>query len=262
MKTFSIGGRALVTMLALAGGSAGPARAQVAVSDLEIALSAAPTGTRASAVTVTNTTDAPVQVLIDLQDWDRTPLGENRYYPLGTLERSCRGDVSVFPLSMRLDANESQPLRVSYSGAETAGCWAIVFVQADQTRDPKAKGAHVSYVLRTGVKVYVEAAGAMRAGDLESMTLAASDSAGRELTLAFRNAGSAHLTVRGAVEIRDENNQLAANIEVPEFPVVPGAVRVSTVALPALAPGRYVGLTLFDYRGDEIAAGQLQFEVK
>ena len=262
MLNASIARRALATMLVLAGGSAGSAQAQVAVSDLEISLNAAQAGERAGAVTVTNTTGAPIQILIDVQDWDRSTLGENRYYPLGTLDQSCRGDVSVFPLSMRLEAGESQPLRVTYSGGADRSCWAIVFVQADQSRDPSVEGAQVSYVIRTGVKVYVEPAGAVRSGDIVAMQFVEPDSTGRAIAIEFANSGAAHLMVRGAVEIRDEHNQVAANIEIPEFPVVPGATRISTIALPALTPGRYVGLALLDYRGDEIAAGQVQFAVE
>src|SRR2546425_1199627 len=84
---------------------------------------------------------------------------------------------------------------------------------------------------------------------------------GRELALAFRNSGGMPLWVHGKVEFRRLNNAVAATADVPEFPVLPGALRRVAVALPALARGRYVALALLDYGGSDIAGAQVVVEV-
>lgn len=271
--TLHLTGRALMTVLALSAVTAlQDAAAQIAVDELEIFMKAEGAGARTAAIRVTNPTNRLQQVNIEVQDWDRDEAGANRFHALGTLAQSCGAKLKVFPLTLRLEPGRTEVVRVSYEGAPTAGCWAVVFMQGSDPAQATRQQSSITYVVRTGVKVYVEPDGATRVGDVDAVNLVALNQAPaaggvdsvavQHLAITFRNAGTAHLKTRGVVEIRSANNEEVAKLEILEFPTTPGASRRVLVALPVLKPGRYVALALLDYNGDEIAAGQFEFEVR
>jgi hypothetical protein len=237
---------------------------------------------RTGAFNVTNESPAPMNATIYLADWDRSERGDNRFYERGSLPQSCGTRLRVFPSALHLAPGASQSVRVSAEGVDSlrAECWAVVFVEARGPRTDSS-GRQLSYILRLGVKVYLTPPGLARDGAVEGMRLvqtpaatpavtpAVSRSAPRpaptapgQLEIEFRNAGTMHLATTGAVEFRTPDNALAARSEITEFPTLPGSRRIVSLPLPRLAPGRYVALALFDYGGADIAAGQLEIEVK
>ena len=243
------------------------ARAQISVDELEVFLRPELAERRSGVVRVTNHAPQPAQVLIDIQDWSRDSTGANQFHPLGTLSQSCRQQLRVFPAALRIDAGRTEAVRISFEGDRAASCWGIVFMQTNEA--PKAvAGSQIAYVIRTGVKVYVEPQNAARAGDIDDVVRTTAPASATDSTrvpalgIVFRNSGQAHLKPRGAVEVRDESNALLAKLDIAEFPVAPAGIRQQLVVLPALKPGRYVALALLDYGGAEIAAGQLEFEVR
>lgn len=236
-----------------------PAAAQVSVDELEVFLQ--PGAATSGMIRVTNDGDQPTQVLVDVQDWRRQPTGANEFLPFGSLPSSCGDRLQVFPLALRLEPLETQPLRVTFTGDSTDSCWNVVFVQADRPQTA-ADQSRITYVVRTGVKVYVEPARAARAGEIERVELLPDSAGTRRARVSFRNLGEVHVKSRGALEVRRADNTLAARIDLPEFPLEPGALRQLVVVLPALAPGQYVALAMIDYGGADIAAGQLELVVR
>jgi P pilus assembly chaperone PapD len=248
------------------------AAAQLSVDELEVFLRPGHGAGSTGALRVTNDSDKPVQAFIEIQDWDRDEKGGNRFFPSGSVAQSCKDRVKVFPMTLRLEPRRSETMRVSFDGDSTANCWSIVFIQASEPR-PELKKSAITYVIRTGVKVYVEPASAKRDGEIEEVRVAMArrlpagagkDSVDvREVQITFHNMGEAHLRTHGSVELRKSDNSLAGKLEIPEFPSVPGAVRRISLPLPKdLAPGAYVALALLDFSGQEIAAGQADFAVK
>ena len=246
-------------------------RAQLAVNDLELFLQPSGSSGRSSVIQVSNTTTHVVQVLVDVQDWERDIEGRNIFRPVGAGTRgSCGSNLKAYPLSFRLDPKRSASLRVSYEGSDTVGCWGIVFVQTNE-RPPAVRQSHLNYVVRTGVKVYVEPPRARRDAAIDGVRVIDSTTitpgSRRRLTMQvaqvlFRNTGSAHLAVKGTVNVRHADGSDFSTVDVAEFPVVPGAERRVDVALPGLPRGKYLLIALLDYEGEEIAAGQTEFEVK
>lgn len=244
-----------------------PVHAQISVDELEVLLRPDLAERRSAVVRVTNHSDKATQVLLDIQDWDRDSTGANKFHPMGTLPQSCRQRLRVFPMSLRVEAKRTEAVRITFEGDNTASCWGIVFMQSSEP--PKATtGSQITYVIRTGIKVYVEPQNAEKVGDIDDVVLttmpkSATDTAKvPALGITFRNSGKAHLKPKGAVEVRDENNSIVAKLDISEFPVAPTDVRKLLLALPALKNGRYVALALLDYGGAEIAAGQYEFEVR
>jgi len=250
------------------------AGAQIAVDELELHVPLKPGGSVTTTFHAANRGITPANATVTIQDWDRSEVGENRYYPTGTLPTSCGAHVTVFPSVLQLAPRSVQTLRVSVDSAAAIGhgCYAILFI--DNPPPPRtAQSSAVQYSVRYGVKVYVEpetpliaevtdvgvvdAKPAISSGKLS----ARSNVRSRQLDITYKNTGARQTMAHGAVEIRRPDNSVVSKIDIPEFPTLPGATRRLGVALPSLPSGRYVLLALLDYEGAEIAAGQVELDI-
>ena len=237
------------------------------MDELELHLSLRPGVTGlTSTFRAANPTDGPVNATISVEDWDRSERGENRYYPVGTLPATCGRHVKVFPSVLRLDARSVQTIQVTVDSADAIprGCYSILFVESARMPGPSASG--LAYSVRYGVKLYVER-DAPSSGEVTAMAIVHAPAPGapadssRVLEVAFHNSGVRQTATHGTVEVRRLDNSVAASIDIPEFPTLPGATRRLRVTIPRLASGKYVLLALLDYGGGEIAAGQASLEV-
>lgn len=257
-----------LTILAIAGGLATliapPASAQLAVDHVELLLNPQSASQRIGLFSVKNEGEKPVQALIRIEDWDRAEDGTNRWYPAGTVKGSCGSALKIFPASMQLAPGASQTVRVTLDSAITdRECWNAAIVETTQPR--MVHGRSLLYVLRTAVKVYAGTAALHSEGAVADLTVApstaAADSGRPRIEAVFQNTGERHVVAHGSVEFRRPDNSVAERVPLPDAYALPGAsARVSAVA-PALAPGRYVALALFDYGGDDIAAAQVEYQV-
>ena len=275
--------RARITALALCafmGLVAAPLDAQLSVDRVDLTLIPRSASGQSGVITVTNTTDRQVAAAVYIADWDRDESGANRFYDLGSLPQSCGDRVRVFPRTLSLPPNSAQSVQVIAEGADSLAstCWAIVFIET-RLPPPAGEARQLSYVLRTGVKVYMVPPGLSRDGLVEDMRVHATAvpptgapaatapmpeatpaSSPHKLEVVFRNAGATPLVGRGTVEIRRPDNSLATTIALDEFPTLPGVRRRLLVDMPVLPRGRYVALAMIDFGGAEIVAGRLEFE--
>jgi P pilus assembly chaperone PapD len=247
------------------------AQAQLEVDQLELYLvPRSPTGSM-RVVNVSNESEKPVQASLRFGDWDRGEDGDNRFYPAGTVPQSCRKALRVFPATVRLEPHAKQAIRVSLENADSlrTTCWSILFLEVDQPATSNIGGRQITYVVRTGIKVYVEPEGLPRDGVIADIQVrqhtrrpsaTAPDTSRQEIAVAFRNSGGVSTFTRGTVEVRRLDNSVAAKLPIAEFPTLPGALRRLVVPLPPLPPGRYIALALLDYGGAEVAAGQIDFD--
>jgi P pilus assembly chaperone PapD len=264
-------GAALAAVLSLAALPA-TVRAQLTIDQLELQLDPRSVDRKIGVFSITNEGTEAVQVALHAEDWDRAESGENRFFPLGSQPHSCGEKLSIFPLSMRLEPGASGQVRVSAAGlaATSDACWQIVF--AETARPPRPAGAQraILYVVRTGVKVYVEGSGLPKDGAIEDVALVPHSLPNgqpavpvtRDLVVAFRNTGGISLRTTGRVEFRRADNSVAAVAAIAEFPTLPGARRSVAVVLPRLGAGRYTALAMLDFGGSEIAAGQIDVDVR
>jgi len=245
---------------------------QISVDELELNV-LVPRGSHADPPAqvfhVTNAGATSARATITIQDWDRDEKGTNRFYDLNALPTSCGARVHVFPTVVQLAPKSSQTVRVTVDSVDKIHdrCYAILFIESPMM--PGAdKGVGVTYTLRYGVKLYVERDVPLTA-QIENAELARNDSAAangdtaaRQVLLAFHNTGGRQTTTHGTLEIRRPDNSLAGKVDIPEFPTLPGATRRLGVPVPRLARGKYVLLALLDYNGTEIAAAQVELDVR
>jgi P pilus assembly chaperone PapD len=258
--------------IALAASIVAPAtsHAQFAIDKTELFLSPADSAARSGILTVRNEGATRAQATIKIEDWDRAEDGGNRFFAAGTLPQSCAAALKLFPLTLSLGPGESQAVRIDMdaAGARSLGnreCWSVVLVES-AVPETNASGRTLIYRLRTGMKVYVMPSGLSADGQVSDVAIhaASSPTAGANDTVevAFQNTGSKHVVGRGRVEIRRPDNSTAAVVDLPLAYALPGATMRVRAALPALAVGKYVVLAVMDYGGSEIAAAQLEHEVR
>jgi hypothetical protein len=244
------------------------AAAQVAVDELELHVTLRPGAAGVSQTFhAANPGGEPANATITAEDWDRSEQGENRYYPLGSLPRSCGSHIKVFPSVLRLEPHSVQTVQVTLDSVDSVpqGCYTILFVETARTRGPNSGG--LVYSVRYGVKVYVERDAAPNA-EVSAISVgrqmplsAHTATALRALDVSFHNSGPRQTETHGSVEIRRLDNSVVSTVGIPEFPTLPGATRRLSVELPPLPSGKYVLLALLDYGGQDIAAGQVSLEV-
>jgi P pilus assembly chaperone PapD len=245
-------------------------RAQLAVNHVELIVHADVRAERDAVIGVRNEGEQTVQAVVRLEDWDRASDGTNRWYPLGSQRGSCGRALQIFPLSMSLDPGAAQSIRVTVDSAlaPPTECWAAAVVET--ARPGVQGGQRVTYVLRTAVKIYIQRQGLRADGEITDLQTTMADPAAprdstdsaHDIELAFTNTGARHVVAQGSVEIRRLDNSLAARVAIPDIYAVPGACQVTRMRVPRLAKGRYIVLALLDYGGDEIAAAQIEYEVK
>ena len=276
-------GRVRRTVLALCAVGAmisRPAAAQLLVDPLEVTILAPGTDRVAASFSLTNTTDAPVQATVSRSDWDRVENGDNRFLPAGSTGKSCGQMLSVSPLSLRIEPHTSRVVRlaVQTNAALSRECWDIVFVEEVPQR-AATKGNSLQYIFRTGIKVYVAPPGLPRDGAIENMEIVdavakasgnparpastAATPAKKQVAIRFHNTGGMHVIAKGHLEFRRLDNSLAREVPIEEFPTLPGATRRVLVDIPPdLAAGDYVVLALIDFGGNELVAGQIDYQAK
>ncbi len=273
------------------------ASAQLLVDPLEVTIVATGTNRVPASFSVSNTSNEVVQATITRSDWDRAENGDNRFLASGSTGTSCGANLSVSPLSIRVEPHTSRVIRLGIqSGAAVAKeCWDIFFVE-EVPRRASAKGNSLQYIFRTGVKVYVAPTGLSRDGAVENMAIevvpvprtAASTTPAttvanvpaatkrqisvvanvpaatkRQISVVFHNTGGTHLLAKGRLEFRRIDNSLAGQVTIPEFPTLPGATRKVMLDVPAgLTSGDYVVLALIDFGGAELVAGQIDYQAK
>jgi P pilus assembly chaperone PapD len=281
------GGRVRGTVLALCAviGVVVPqsSSAQLLVDPLEVTILSAGANRVPGSFSVSNTSNEVVQATITRSDWDRAENGDNRFLPHGSSGTSCGANLSVSPLSIRVEPHTSRVIRlaVQSGAAVTKECWDIFFVEEVPKR-ASAKGNSLQYIFRTGVKVYVAPPGLSRDGAVENMAVedvpvtppTASTTPAktvshvplatkRQISVRFHNTGGMNLISKGRLEFRRLDNSLAMQAPIADFPTLPGATRKVMVDVPAgLAPGDYVVLALIDFGGSELVAGQIDFQAK
>lgn len=242
-----------------------PVQAQISIEQLELRFPVAALGASVApqSFRINNVSAAPVQVSVRLADWDRSETGENRYFEPGTAPNSCAADLTVFPMTLRIEAGSAEDVNVLVRAGASAPCHSLLFVEMPPPPASASKGANITYSLRYGIKVYVEPDFAP-AGEIVSAALAVrAPGTPRADTLValFRNTGLVQAIVRGHVEIRREDDSVAERIALEDVPVLGGARRRLSVALPALPRGRYAAILLLDLGTEELLAAQALLEI-
>jgi P pilus assembly chaperone PapD len=161
LRRFAAGTVLTAIFLTAAAGLATPAAAQLSVDSLIRTLHPADSTTSLE-IAVRNDADHAVDVRVEFADWEITDDGSHRFHPVGTLAGSCGGAIAVEPADsaapgLRLAAGGGASVRVSHSGSAGDICRVMIWFRTDDV--PLGDDEGVTFIMRTGVKLYVEPRG-------------------------------------------------------------------------------------------------------
>lgn len=269
-----IGG--LLIGLLLVGILHGETRGDIGVTTLGIDVRVSPGKSVSGSFVVINNGEEPAHVQIRVEDFERTPDGGVRLLPPGTLPSSLADFLSVFPQEFTLAGGRGQVQEVAFTVSLPEGAggphWAILLVQetppmedqGDGPPDEDGKNAQARLRVNFGVQIrQVDPTNAVNDGKITDMAVLPPDGE-RPLRVMteYVNTGTLFQRPQGEVRIIDARGEIVRRVEILPFWVLPGGVRRLEIPVEdALPPGDYVALTVLDFGGDFLVAGQARFSL-
>jgi len=210
-----------------------------------------------------------------LKDFIRGKDGSEREVDPGECERGCAKWVRMSPTKFVLKPNEAKTVRLTIDVPETArgAYFCKVYVEEDaKQKKPKEIKGKTTFTLLVGfrqeIRIHEYVPGtAIKKGKITDMTITdATEKTPFNVTVNFENTGNDILRCSGRVEIRDEDGENVTNLlleKTGSFSVYTGNTRfLKAVASDKLPPGNYIALAIIDYGGEDLVAGEMEFEVK
>lgn len=225
-------------------------------------------------VKVTNQADKPVTIRGHLKDYSVDREGKPHELEAGTEERSCSKWLLVSPALFTLGAKEEKRVRATLTLPEGVNgtYWAYLFfeqVSKPEPRIQKKGAATFSLFVKQRWQISVKEAvpgTAEKRGQISDMNLALHANNSPEINVEFTNNGNVILSCRGQVQIRGGDGKTVDTFQLAKgegFMVYPDGKRlVSGTVSKKLPPGDYIALAIVDYGGEELVAGEMEFEVK
>jgi len=182
-----------------------------------------------------------------------------------TVNRSNGDWITITPQRFQIEPGQVQEVAFKLDvpvGAEGV-YWGMIFVEGSP-RPQEQAGATVLAIERFGVKVYETVPGTE---DLAGNITQVRKTADSPLTfeIRFENTGNVQLRPTGKIDIISQNGETVRNIQIEEFPLLPGKVHLLSIAdttEPPLTAGIYRALVTIDYGGDDLAGGTRDFRLR
>lgn len=245
----------------------------ISASPLGLDLIVAPGESKIGSFLVKNTGDDVQEINVTLNDYARTPMGENQFLPAGTLPQSLLPYVDYSPATFTLDPGATQEVQFEIAIPEgvTGAHWILFLVRESEPVATNQLGiegqsggfgfnASVSFGIRVRQMDPTTAVADGRISQVEVQMPEGDEPL--QIQFTFENTGTTFLQPEGVVEIRDTAGQTVASVPVEAFRILPGARRILSVALEeTLPPGKYVALAVIDFDSDFLVAGQAVFSV-
>lgn len=258
LNTIRIAGVVAIALIATA--LPAPADLGLDVVPAKYEMQAEPGKVQTIPITVRNTGENPVHVLVSMNDYELGTSGAIRFLEAGKGRYSIAKWTDVSPREFDLQPNTFTQVRLSVSVPQGANgeYSTLVFFQTRPTRRPGG----VSFSERIASKVYEVVPTSMRVGGEVEDVEAKSVGGAQQYLVGFKNTGNVHLYLNGRVEVK-QNGQIVDRIQLPNQTLVERAgARVIDVIGKKLPPGSYSAAAYIDYGGPNLTAGQTHFTVR
>ena len=228
-----------------------------------------------ASINVNNNGDEPVSVKIYQNDFMVDQINQDIILPPGENKRGCAAWMSISPLTLDLGPKEQKKVRISLTVPEHARgtYWAFVFIEQASKPRPvmQSKQGHnisINVKPRWGVRIHENVPGTEhKEGRITDINVTHQTPENPvKVSVEFENTGNTLLHCDGRVEIRDAEGKDIETLKIGSkgrFGVYPSGKRLVNGTLSRnLSPGDYIALAIVDYAGEELVAGELEFEVK
>ncbi|MBU1699740.1 MAG: hypothetical protein KJ970_19255 [Candidatus Eisenbacteria bacterium] len=251
----------------------GACSAAFVASPMEQHLNIAAGSQGVAAITVQNTGKLPLTLKLYLADSQVYPNGQEEDRDPGAVERSCALWTSISDQLVELEPGETQQamLRMSVPANARGSYWTKLYIEevstpVPSTRQTEGRSYQVFLKQRVGIRIFQNVRGT-EVQDAEVTFVGVSPAEnGREIRTSVKNAGNSILRCNGRVELRDAQGEIVESLSFNsggKFWVFPGNHRELVVTTDTkLTPGIYTALSIIDFGGDHLIAGEEMFRVE
>ncbi len=270
--------RYLLILLLLACGlfPAFPAMAGYTVVPMQLKLNAKQGEIVTRTLQAENLGDEPVSIKISVNDFMKGPEGEERQVPPGTVERGCASRFSLSPRHLDLGPHEVRDINLTMTMPDKAEgtYWGNILVS--QVSKPtlsktlkQGKASFQIFALQDMLIRVIETVPGTehRSGVLTDMFFQKPASGSiPTVQVVFKNTGNTLLKCNGTIEIRDDTGGTVQTIPLDygnsPFTVYPEGTRnVYARIQKSLPAGDYIILAIIDYGGENLVAGQIEYQI-
>ena len=255
---------------------AGPALAGYTIVPMQFTLSGKPGETITCTMKAKNMGEETVSIKISTKDFIKGLYGEERQVAPGTVKRGCANWIRISPQKLDLAPHETRTINFSMTvpmdGKGTY--WGNIL--ASQVSKPtlsktikKGETSFQIFALQDMlIRVLENVPGTeQKKGVITDISVKDQKTGGKAtVEVIFENQGNSLLKCSGQVQILDENGETVRTIPLEyghaPFTVYPDGRRVVYGHIGGnLSPGDYLLLAIIDYGGEDLVAGEMEFEV-
>jgi hypothetical protein len=214
-------------------------------------------------VTVSNTSDYPMHIVVTSGEFTIDDSGTYAFNPPGGQANSLSRWIAIRPREFDIAPQSFQQVQLSVvvPGRQLSGEYAgVVFFQTRPGREDLHRGLGVALAERYADKVYATIAGTgTRDGRIEHL-VADADGTKERYRVAFRNTGNVHEYLNGRIEVL-RGGTVVQTFTLPKNLLVErGGERNINVTGDRLAPAAYDVVAFIDYGGAQRIGGKVHLE--
>lgn len=232
--------------------------------------------TKTATVTVTNQRKTPVVIEMETKDYYITPDGKISLGTPDTIKGACSPFLSISPQKFTLEPGKNTVVRISIqmptgsAGTYWTNIYANDVSKKKFIKKPMGQDRYVKINLnyRWEIKICETVPGTeIEKGQITDMRIEpSSKEQPLEVQVSFKNTGNTILKCSGKVAIKDEDGQTIQELLLNKkgtFGLLPYGKRIVTSHASAELPkGNYTALAIIDYGGEDLVAGEMEFEVR
>ena len=226
-------------------------------------------------IQVTHGGERPMTLAVSVKDYYYDKDGKKQESDPGTIPEGLGRFIKASPMTFDLKPGESKPVTFTVKMPPDApgSHWTTIYIS--QTSRPKPRklaqgksGLELFTFFRVAVRVLqFDPLVKERAGHISDMTIELnSKTAVPAIYVTFENDTKNILRCKGHVQILNENGEMIAKLPLYKsgaFTAYPYRPRVtSTLIKDRLLPGTYIALATIDFGGEDLVAGELEFDIK
>ncbi|MBE9572822.1 MAG: hypothetical protein IMF11_19535 [Proteobacteria bacterium] len=253
-----------------------PALAGYTIVPMQFTLSGKPGETVTCTMKAENMGEETVSIKISTKDFIKGLYGEERQVEPGTVKRGCAGWIRISPQKLDLAPHETRTINFSMTvpmdGRGTYWGNILVSQVSKPTLSKTIKKGETSFQIFALqdmlIRVLENVPGTeQKKGVITDISVKDQKTGGKAtVEVIFENQGNNLLKCAGRIQIRDENGETVRTIPMEyghaPFTVYPEGRRVVHGHIKEkLPPGDYILLAIIDYGGEDLVAGEMEFEV-
>lgn len=229
----------------------GAAQMSFVVSPIRVEHQVAVGASETNVIEVRNEGKSPARVKVYTEDWEMDRKGDVNYARAGKGPNSCATWIQLNPTDFRVDPGQTRQIRYTLTvppGSKEAGYRAAIVFEGMPAGESGPGGARkVAVHGRIGVVLYETVGNPEIKAQFEDFQVRP-EKQGVTFKLTLANKGVGNFRIKKSwIALKNSQGQEVAKVEIPDIPVLPGAVRDLEFSKELTLPkGSYVAEAVLD----------------